>query len=150
SLLCVVFFFPPVGSLAIARPKDAARLLAFVLEGILTCVTMEWLHRARRQAEGSRREADECRKASRRAEDLLHAVIDNTNALIYCKNLELIYIMINKHMREVVGAPGGGGAGLTDYDLFPGEVADGLRANDRGILERGEPIECEEVIPRSD
>ena len=87
AALCAYIYFPPIGSLAISNPNDIARMVAFVFEGILTSVLMEWLHRARRQAEENRREANGFREASRRAEDWLRAIIDNTDALIYMKNL---------------------------------------------------------------
>ena len=81
--LCAYNYFPPIGSLAISNSNDVARMVAFVFQGILTSVLMERLHRARRQAEENRREADAFREASRRAEDWLRAIIDNTDALIY-------------------------------------------------------------------
>ena len=58
AALCDYSYFPPIKSLAISIPNDQARLVAFVFEGILTSVLMERLHRARRQAEENRREAD--------------------------------------------------------------------------------------------
>ena len=48
SAICVHNYLPPIGSLAIHNPNDIARLVAFVFDGILTSVLMEWLHRSRR------------------------------------------------------------------------------------------------------
>ena len=124
--------------------------MAFVFESILTSVLMEWLHLARRQAEESRREADGFREASRRAEERLRAIIDNTDALIYTKNIDLTYNIMNKKLREIVGVGEGKVAGLTDHDVFPKGVAEGIQANERGVLEKGKAMECEEVIPWGD
>jgi K+-sensing histidine kinase KdpD len=66
AALCKYNYFPPIGSLAISHPNDVTRMVGFVFEGILTSVLMERLHRARRQAEENRREADGFREASRR------------------------------------------------------------------------------------
>src|SRR5271165_824349 len=71
AVLCAFNYFPPIGSLAIHDPSDIARLVAFVSDGVLTSVLMEWLHRSRRQAEESRREADGFRETSSRAEQRL-------------------------------------------------------------------------------
>ena len=148
--LCAYNYFPPIGSLAISNPNDVARMVAFVFQGILTSVLMERLHRARRQAEESRREAEGFREASRRAEDWLRAIIDNTDALIYMKNINLTYNIMNRKLREIVGVAEGKVAGLTDHDVFPKGVPEGIEANDRSVLEKGEAMECEEVIPWGD
>ncbi len=150
SLLCSYYFFPPIGSLKISQPNDIARLLAFILEGVLTSITMEWLHRARRQAELSGREAERFRETSRRADELLRAVVDNTDAIIYLKDQSLNYIMMNRKLREILGLAPGDSAGVGDRDVFPGGVAGEIRANDRAVLEGGRAIESVERIPLAD
>jgi len=150
SALCSYHYFPPIGSLAIANPNDVARLAAFVFQGILTSLLMEWIHRARRQADLSRREADEFREASRRAEERLRAIIDNTDALIFTKNIDLTYNIMNKKLREIAGVGEGRVAGLSDQDIFPGEVAEGIRANDRSVLQEVRAKQFEQVIPLGD
>jgi signal transduction histidine kinase len=150
SALCAFYFFPPVGSLTISNPSDVARLVAFLFEGILTSLLMEWLHRARQQAEESRREADGSKEASRRAEQRLRAIIDNTDALIYTKNIDLTYDIMNKPLRDIVGVAEGTAAGLTDLDVFPKGVAEGIQANDRIVIEKGKAMQFEEVITLAD
>jgi len=61
--------------------RIAERANRVVFERTPTRVLMERLHWARRQAEENRREADRLREASRRAEDWLRAIIDNTDTL---------------------------------------------------------------------
>jgi PAS domain S-box-containing protein len=39
--------------------------------------------------------------------------------------------------------------GKTDYELFPKDVADKLRANDRRVLNEGKPITIDETVPNS-
>ena len=150
TVLCTLAFFPPIGSLRISSPNDLARLAAFVVEGVLTSVLMERLHRARQRAEQSRREAEASRNESRLADERLRIIIDNTDAIIYLKNLNLQYISMNRKLREIVGLAAPEVAGLTDRDMFPEVVAEAIRANDRRVLADGMAIECEEVIPLAD
>ena len=37
--------------------------------------------------------------------------------------------------------------GKTDFDILPYDVAEGVRANDRRVIEGGEPIQFEEAVP---
>ncbi len=150
SALCTYHFFPPIGSLAIANPNDAARLAAFVFEGVLTSILMEWLHRARRQAEESCRMTNVFKDASLRAEERLRAIIDNTDALIFMKDLKLKYNIMNRKQREILGVAEGKVAGLSDCDVFPKEVAEEIQANDRTVLQEGKAMRFEQIIPVGD
>jgi PAS domain S-box-containing protein len=150
SALCAYHYFPPIGSLAIANPNDVARLVAFVFESILTSILMEWLHLARRQAEESRRTANEFREVSRRTDERFRAIIDNTDALIFMKNLRLEYDVMNRKLREIVGVAEGKVVGLSDHDVFPKEVAEAIQANDRSVLQVGKAMQFEQVIPVGD
>ena len=150
SFLSAYFFFTPIGSFLVMNPNDLARLAAFVFEGILTSVTMEGLHRARRHAEESRQESERMREVSRRNKELLRAIIDNVDAIIYIKNKNLDYIMMNRKLRDVLGVALGQPVGISDHDFFPGRAAEGIRANDRTVLEEGRAIEFVEVIPLKD
>ena len=150
SAICVHNYLPPIGSLAIHNPNDIARLVAFVFDGILTSVLMEWLHRSRRLAEENRRTAIEFKDASLRAEERFRAIIDNTDALIFMKNLRLEYDVMNRKLREILGVAEGKVAGLTDHDVFPKEVAKGIQANDKRVLQEGKAMQFEQVFPLGD
>ncbi len=138
------------GRLRSPIPNDVARLVAFVFEGILTSILMEWLHLARRQAEESRRTANEFREASRRADDRFRAIIDNTDALIFMKNMRLEYDVMNRKLRETFGVAEGKVTGLTDFDVYPKEVAERIQVNDRSVLEQAKAMQFEQVIPLGD
>ncbi len=150
SALCTYHFFPPIRSIAIANPNDAARLAAFVFEGVLTSILMEWLHRSRRQAEESRHLAHEFKDASLRAEERLRAIVDNTDALIFMKNLKLKYTLMNRKLREILDLDEGKVAGLTDHDVYPKEVAEGIQANDLSVLQECKAMQFEQMIPVGD
>ena len=146
SALASFFFFSPIGSLRISEPNDLARLVAFVAEGILTSFTMEWLHQARRRAEESRREAEGLRETTRRAEEWLRAIVDNTDAIIYLKDTKLNYVMMNRKLRNVLGIALGDSTGVSDHGVFPKGAAESIRANDQRVLEQGKSIEFIEMI----
>jgi two-component system, LuxR family, sensor kinase FixL len=150
SVICAYSFFHPIGSLSISNPNDVARLIAFVTEGMLTSVLMEALHRSRLRSEESRREAERFRAAASRAEERLRAIVDNTDALISVKDRDDRYSMMNSKLMKILGVAPGHIAGLTDRDLYPADVAEVLRSNDRRVLEEGRAIEFEEVIPQGD
>ncbi len=150
SASCAYFFFPPIGSVAIASSNDMARLLAFIVEGILTSITMESLLRARDRAERSRREAEVLRETTRRSKERLRAIIDNTDALIYIKSIDSSYVMINKKLKSICSIDHDKSDTLTDIDLFPKAVAEAIRATDMLVISGGKAIECEEILPLHD
>jgi PAS domain S-box-containing protein len=150
AVVCTVAFFQPIGSLTLSNPNDSARLAAFVFEGALTSVLMEELHRARRRAEESRREAEGFREASWLAKERLRAIINNTDAIIYLKDSKLKYLILNKTLLDIAGVAPAEAVGLSDHDVFPPSVAEEIQTNDRRVLQDGKAIECEEVIPRDD
>ena len=86
-------------------------------------------------------------EALRQSEELLHAIIDSTPAVIYVKDLEGRYVLANRRFEELFHLERGEAVGKTDHDIFPADVADAFRANDRQVLEGGDPVEFEEVAP---
>ena len=81
----------------------------------------------------------------RRANEQLRAILDNTTANIYIKDLDGQYQLVNDSFRELVGLEPGEAVGKTDLDLQNGEHAKEVRANDRLAVERGEAIQIEET-----
>ena len=89
----------------------------------------------------------------RESRQLLQDIIDNSTALIYVKDLDGRFLLINRRMEELLrsAAPSGLPAGResvlgkTDYDLFPKEQADAYRDSDRQVLAAGKVMETEET-----
>lgn len=80
---------------------------------------------------------------------LLQAIIDTSQTLIYVKDLDGRYMMINERFRELFshsGAPEGQSA----HEVFPPEVADRIRELDRRVIEGGKAIEGEMPLPHAD
>ena len=95
----------------------------------------------------SRRRAE---KALRESENRLRSILNNAPALILLKNMAGRYILVNRRFEELFGISAGQAVGMTDYDLFPRDLADMSRENDMRVLEEGMPREFEEIIERGD
>jgi PAS domain S-box-containing protein len=94
----------------------------------------------RRQAEAARG----------KTEDLLHGIVDKAAALIYVKDLEGRYLLINRHMAEVSGVDAASMLGKTAFDVYSHEQAQALTAFDQRVLAAGEALEAEEEVLRAD
>ena len=80
----------------------------------------------------------------------LQAVMDNTLAVIYVKDINGRYITVNRQYEKLFDVTRDAMTGKTDYDLFPKEVAEAFRLNDEMVLKAGEPLELEETAPQAD
>ncbi|MBV8102167.1 MAG: PAS domain-containing protein, partial [Verrucomicrobia bacterium] len=93
----------------------------------------------------------------KRAEEAVHNIerrlqdiVDNTTALIFVKDLELKYQLINREIEQRHGVRRNLVRGKSDFDIYPPGIAERLRANDRQVIETGKPIEFEECVPADD
>ncbi|MEP3244306.1 MAG: PAS domain S-box protein [Sneathiella sp.] len=73
-------------------------------------------------------------------EALLQAIVNNSPAYIFVKDLEGRYIVSGNRFTDKVGWPRGFLQGKTDHEIFPPDVAHQLRENDLDVLAAGEPI----------
>jgi PAS domain S-box-containing protein len=80
----------------------------------------------------------------------LHALVDNSTTCIYVKDHAGRYLLINRRYEEVFHVSRADFVGRTDFDLFPGDIAQTLRRNDVAVMQRNEPIEFEEIVPHDD
>jgi PAS domain S-box-containing protein len=94
-----------------------------------------------------RKHAEEVR---RKSEERLRAIMDNSPALIFLKDLEGRYVQINRRLEEVFHLASRNIIGKTDEEIFPPEQAAAFRANDRKVLEAGVATEFEEVALHDD
>jgi PAS domain S-box-containing protein len=94
-----------------------------------------------------RRDAE---KALRESQQLLQAVIDNSTACVYVKDLEGRYLLINRRWEQLFHVTAEMVRGKTDYDVFPAAQAEAFRAFDQRVLGAGSALEAEELAPHDD
>ncbi|MDG6103584.1 PAS domain-containing protein [Dactylosporangium aurantiacum] len=82
--------------------------------------------------------------------DQLLALIDNTSAVIYMRDLDGRYMLVNREYERLFEVRRDAIVGLTDHDLFPADVADAFRANDLQAARHGRPVQMEEEAPGED
>lgn len=90
--------------------------------------------------------------ARQRAEAALHAsearlrtIVEATQAIVFIKDRESRYVMMNQRCEELFGIPTEELIGKTNSHFQPPEIAARILADDRLVFERGEPIEFEET-----
>jgi PAS domain S-box-containing protein len=84
-----------------------------------------------------------------RSERLVQAIIENSPALIYVKDLEGRYLMVNRRYCEAFQVESAAMVGKTDHDIFPGASADGYRAMDQRVARSDCAMTKEETAPQN-
>jgi len=133
--------------LANAFPPDRVEMLALLagqaaisLEHARLYADLQHENLERKQAEAALRENQE----------LLKGIVDNSMALIYVKDLEGRFLLVNRRLSEVLGRDRGNLLGKTDFDLFPRTQAAAYRDVDQRVLTEGLPVEAEEFAMGAD
>lgn len=93
----------------------------------------------------SAREAEQ-----RRSQRLIEAIVENSPAVIYVKDLAGRYLMINRRYAEVFHLQRSEVIGKTDLDIFPKAAADAFRAMDQRVANAERPLTEEETAPHDD
>ncbi len=86
----------------------------------------------------------------RHTKDLLQAVLDNSAAVIYAKDKDGKYILINHLFETLFSTTLEEITGTTDFDHFPEDKAQAFRTNDLKVLRTKRPMEFEEIVPQKD
>jgi PAS domain S-box-containing protein len=95
-------------------------------------------------------ERERAEDALRGSQQLLQAIIDNSTAVVYVKDVEGKYLLVNRRFEELFHVAKDSAVGKTDHDLFPDELADAYRAFDQRVLSAGKTLEKEEIAPQDD
>lgn len=85
-------------------------------------------------------------QALEKSEKFLSDLIENSGALIYVKNIEGKYKLVNKKWESVVGSNRNEALGKTDLELFPDSGGVEFRKNDIEVIEKGIVVEKEEIL----
>ncbi|MBV6623990.1 MAG: response regulator [Rivularia sp. (in: Bacteria)] len=86
-------------------------------------------------------------QALQQNEQQLQAILDNTASIIYVKDIQGRYVLINQQYLTLTNSLESEILGKTDYELFPLDIADALRKNDNQVIATGTPLEFEETVP---
>lgn len=86
-------------------------------------------------------------EALRESQQLLTAIVDNSEAVIYVKDLEGRYLMVNRRFLELFKLTRQAVEGKTDHDIFPPDVADALRIVDERAARSDHPLTEQELVP---
>lgn len=85
--------------------------------------------------------------ALRESEQRLLAIIDNSKAAIFMKDVQGRYLLMNHECERLFSITNDWIRGKTDYDIFPQEIADTLRLNDQEVFNQGTDVTLEEEVP---
>jgi PAS domain S-box-containing protein len=168
SVLAFKYYFAaPVYSLAVDT-KEVPRLLIFALSalfvGLLSAAqrsateslrhahgeldgTVQELKRINEELRIEINERTHAEEALRESEQRLQAIIDNTTAVIFVKDLDLRYVLINREYERRFQVQRDQVRGKSDFDIHAGPVAQMVRASDRQVIEAGVARQFEEVAP---
>jgi PAS domain S-box-containing protein len=83
-------------------------------------------------------------------ENQLQAILSNTSAVVFLKNVDGRYMLVNRRFEELFKISNQDAIDKTDFDLFPNPIAVKLYENDLTVLEHGKSLEIEEVIYHND
>jgi PAS domain S-box-containing protein len=88
--------------------------------------------------------------ARRQSQQLLEAVVTTSPAVIYVKDLEGRYLMVNKRYADIFHVDKDAMVGRTDHDIFPAPQADAFRAMDQRVAAADQPLTEQETAPHDD
>jgi PAS domain S-box-containing protein len=130
------------------RAESDVRHINTELEARITKRTaeLEAANRTLVQEVAQRKEAERTLRSSQR---LIQTVLDNSPAVVYVKDLEFKYLLINRRYEEIFNLTRESILGRTDYDFFAKEAADAFREMDRRVLATGHALTEEEVAPHT-
>lgn len=99
---------------------------------------------------GSLMQRKQVEEALSESEARLQAILDNSTALIYVKDLEGKYILINSWYGIIFHLERQQVQGKTDFDIFPAQFAEVFRAHDKQVLAALTPLDWEESVLQDD
>jgi PAS domain S-box-containing protein len=86
----------------------------------------------------------------RRSQLLLRSIIDETSAVVFLKDVQGRYQLVNRQYERIFGVTQTELIGHDDFAVFPAATAEALRKNDRQVLDAQHPISIEERVPHPD
>jgi PAS domain S-box-containing protein len=91
-------------------------------------------------------EQREAQESLRDSEQRLNAIIDNSPAVIFLKDPQGCYLLVNRAFESYAGLDRKQIEGRKDHDFFSKEVADAFVSGDEQVLRQGAAVRSEDVI----
>ncbi|MFO0865224.1 MAG: SpoIIE family protein phosphatase [Gemmataceae bacterium] len=78
------------------------------------------------------------------------AILENTPAVVYVKGCDGKYEYVNQRYCDLFSVSLEEVCGLTDFELFPRDVAEQFWSNDQRVAKLGERLTIQELVPQDD
>ncbi len=88
--------------------------------------------------------------ALRESEERLRGLLDHSPSVIFLKDTEGRYVLVNRRYEELFHITSEQLRGQTDHAVFPAPIAERFMANDRKTLSAGTPLMLDEEVPHDD
>jgi len=95
-------------------------------------------------------ELNDSRKVLLEKQEQLNSIVNNASSVIYLKDIEGRYILINKQFEKIFNLTCEEIKGKTDLDIFEKDFAEKFRENDIQVLKTNTLFELEEQAPLED
>jgi PAS domain S-box-containing protein len=98
----------------------------------------------------TRGERNRAEEALRESEQRLQDIVDHTTAVVFVKDLNFRYLLVNREYERRHHVQREQIRGKTDADIHPRQFAETVRSNDRRVIETGLPLQFEQTVPTAE
>ena len=134
----------------ISKPFRSEDLLARVRTHLALRKVQTRLEKQKAELEQEIAERKKAEYALRESDERLQSILDNAPAVIYIKDTQGRYRLINRMFEKLFHVERDSFIGKTDYDIGPWEIADAFHRNDMEVLKLGRAIQVEEEACHDD
>ncbi|HOG18014.1 MAG TPA: PAS domain S-box protein [Syntrophales bacterium] len=106
--------------------------------------TEQQLRASNQQLEASNQQLRATERTLRESEALNRAIVKSIPQMLFLKDRNSVYIMVNESYADSVGLKPDDFPGRDDTMIFPAELAQRYRADDCAVMQAGEPKDIEE------
>lgn len=141
----------PLAAIALSGGGTLAVLLGLAIHLTQTARTRESeVRKINRALQAEVVERKQAQELLRDSQQRLQAILDNSFAVIYLKDAQGRYLLINQRYETLFHVQRDAILGRTDHDIFPKVMADAFRANDARAVQSRTAITIEEIAPQDD
>jgi PAS domain S-box-containing protein len=97
-----------------------------------------------------RRYSKDLEQQVRKRTQEITSILKYTPAVVYIKDKDGRYVLVNSRFEELFGMQNEDVQGQTDHDIFPREIADQFRHNDKQVLAENRSCQVEERVLQAD